>query len=51
MEKIKPTLHNTSSVLYEDLLVPVEVCPICHKKYIPTPKAKEKCIPCKFKNN
>lgn len=49
MEKIKPTLHNTSHILTEDLLVAVQECPVCGKRYVPTPKSKDMCIRCKFK--
>ncbi len=49
MGKIKPTLHNNSPILYEDLLVAVQECPVCGKRYVPTPKAKEMCIKCKFR--
>lgn len=48
MERIKPTLHNSSSVLISELLVAVQECPVCGKRYVPTPKSKDMCIKCMF---
>lgn len=36
-------------------MIPLKVlpkdCPECTKKFIPTPRSKDMCIPCKFKKD
>lgn len=45
----KPKLNYLTSSVVSELLVAVQECPVCGKRYVPTPRAKDMCIKCKFK--
>ncbi len=44
---------NNLLIFSESVMIPLKVlpkeCPQCERPYIPTPKSKNLCIPCKFK--
>ena len=48
MEKPKNPLNYLTSSVITELLVAVQECPLCGKRYVPTPKSKDMCIKCMF---
>ena len=46
MEKPRNPLNYLTSSVITELLVAVQECPLCGKRYVPTPKSMDVCIKC-----
>ncbi len=51
MNKINNPLLVFAEQSIRDLKVDAQECPKCEKPFVPTPKSKDMCIPCKFKKD